>query len=245
MIPLSPRRAWVSRSRASRVFKVVSPLRNPVSRRFGRKKLPRTWTGSVIASCSTMSRVTSGVAVAVSASTGTPAEPAFQPGQVAVGGPEVVAPLADAMGFVHGDEAGADPRQGVAHPPLEPLGRGVDQLVVPGAQGGLPLAPVLQREAGVQEGGPHAQLGQGVDLVLHQRDERGDHQGGAAQQPGGDLVGQRLARPGRHDPHAVAAGQHGADHGVLPRAEPLVPVGLLQHLLGGREVEVGRARVRR
>ena len=36
---------------------------------------------------------------------------------------------------------------------------------------------------------------------------------------GGDLEGERLARSGRHDPDAVAAGEDRGDDLLLPRAE--------------------------
>ena len=56
-----------------------------------------------------------------------------QPPELAVLGPEVVAPLADAVRFVDGDEADADRRQQrqklVGAFADQPLGRDVEQLV--------------------------------------------------------------------------------------------------------------------
>ena len=46
-----------------------------------------------------------------------------------------------------------------------------------------------------------------VDLVLHERDERRDHERRAAEEARRDLVGERLPRAGRHDADAVAAGE--------------------------------------
>ena len=42
---------------------------------------------------------------------------------------------------------------------------------------------------------------EGVDLVLHQRDERRDHQRRATQEPRGDLEGEGLAGARGHDAH--------------------------------------------
>ena len=58
-----------------------------------------------------MSRVTSFVAVAVSARIGTRRSAGLQAGQVAIRGTEVVTPLADAMRFVHRDERQAHLRR--------------------------------------------------------------------------------------------------------------------------------------
>ena len=173
-------------------------------------------------------------------------EPALEPGQVAVGRPEVVAPLADAVGFVDGDEARTDAGEDVPHPSLDSLGRGVHQLVAAGLQVGLALAPFLERQARVEKGGTHPQLDEGVDLILHERDERRDHQRGSAEQARRDLVGQRLARAGGHDADAVASSQHRRDDRLLAGAETLVAVGLLEHFLGSGQVEgmVGRCRSR-
>ena len=92
-----------------------SPLRYIEMCRFGRKKLPRKQAGSTIASCPMMSAVTAGVAVAVSASTGTPPNRRLRPAG-SVRRPEVVPPLADAVGLVDGDETQVEAAERRARP---------------------------------------------------------------------------------------------------------------------------------
>ena len=57
---------------------------------------------------------------------------------------------------------------------------------------------------------------QRVDLVLHEGDQRRDDEHGPPQDARRELVGQRLARAGRHDADAVAAREHGLDDLALP-----------------------------
>eukprot|EP01034_Spumella_vulgaris_P002157 gene2156-2809_t len=81
---------------------------------------------------------------------------------------------------------------------------------------GLRLAPVERR---VQAGGLDAELGQGVDLVLHQRNQRRNDDGAAGAEQGGDLVAEALAAAGRQHGDDVAAGQHLLDDAGLQAAE--------------------------
>src|SRR3546814_13706124 len=63
----------------------------------------------------------------------------------------------------------------------------------------------LSVEGGVEVRGAHAELAQGLDLVLRQRDQRGDHDPAALAQDGRDLVAQRLAATGGHQHQRVVA----------------------------------------
>ena len=63
----------------------------------------------------------------------------------------------------------------------------------------------------------------GAQLVVHQRDQRADHHAGARQHRRGQLVGQRLARAGRHHRERRAAGQHALDHLRLDPAKIVEP----------------------
>ena len=103
-----------------------------------------------------------------------------QPAELPVLRPEIVAPLADAMGFVHGDEAnpaGCEDIQetfaAVAH---EPLGGDVQQTIPALAQSGDDLGLLVRRERAVVQGRRHAVANQRVDLILHQRNQRRDHE---------------------------------------------------------------------
>ena len=95
MIPLWPRRALTRLTIAAREPFAPAPRSRPLPspssppplryidrRRLGRKKLPRTLAGLFIPSCETMSSVTSRVAVAVSARTGTPPCLSFSPARL-------------------------------------------------------------------------------------------------------------------------------------------------------------------
>ena len=148
--------------------------------------------------------------------------------------PEVVAPFADAVGLVHGDQ-GADqaakerPEPGVA----EPLGGDVGE--------GQPAGPELAEATphlGRIEGrgkvrGGDAALLERANLVLHEGDERRDDQRGPAKQRGGELVGEALAAAGRGDEEQAPDGEQPLDRLPLPGTE----VRMTQPTESGVEVE--------
>ena len=138
----------------------------------------------------------------------------------AVVGAEVVSPGADAVRLVDGDEgglaAGKHLREaGNAHA----LGRdeeeveGAVEIVAAG------LAGVVAAEAGVDAGDAEAKGGELGGLVVHERDEWGDDERGAAAGDGGKLVAERLACAGGHDQQHVAAVCGGAADGLLVGAK--------------------------
>ena len=146
-------------------------------------------------------------------------------GQVA--GAEVLAPLGDAVGLVHGDHGDGGVLGEVQKLRGEQaLGSHVDDLVHPvsGVAQGGPVLAVGQGAVEVRP--PDAVLHQGPHLVLHQGDEGGHHQGQAGKEQGGDLVAQGLPRPGGHNPHRVPAAEQGVHQLLLPRAEG----GVAEHL---------------
>jgi hypothetical protein len=114
---------------------------------------------------------------------------------------------------------------------LEPLGRDVDEPDLPSAQSGLPLLPLALAERAVHERGGDAAGAQGVDLVLHQRDERRDHHRGARQEERGELKAETLTSPGGQDGDGGPAREHRPHDGFLPLAELLVPEMFAQRLL--------------
>ena len=71
-----------------------------------------------------------------------------------------------------------------------------------------------------------------ADLVLHQRDQRRDHDGQAVEQERGQLVAERLAAAGRHHDQRVLTLQDAGDDLGLEREELREAEGLLQHLAG-------------
>lgn len=64
---------------------------------------------------------------------------------------------------------------------------------------------------------------QGVDLVLHEGDQRGDDDAGAGAHHGRDLVAEGLAATGGHEDDRVAAADQVVDDGFLVAAEGVVP----------------------
>ena len=136
-------------------------------------------------------------------------------------GPEVVPPHADAVHLVDHDEADADgtQRRDERLAP-QPLGRCVEDPRAALTHVADPARGDVGVEGRVDEGGrggdPGGQL---VDLVLHQRDQRREDEGGLGSQHRCKLVGQRLSRPGRHQRERVAARDRSAHDLLLAGAE--------------------------
>src|SRR5215468_7734094 len=136
---------------------------------------------------------------------------------------EIMPPLADAMRLVNHYERDL----GLTDELLKlrriaTLGRDVNQLV----QTAFDLAEASpnfrRRKRAVQvsdifEAAPRHP----VNLILHQRDQRGNHQRQSAHQLCGQLVAERFAKAGRQHSERVAMSQRVFDHLALVRAEPL------------------------
>ncbi len=182
-------------------------------------------------SCSTTSATTRALAVAVVASTGT-ARPlgGKQPDQVpdaAVVRPEVVAPVGDAVGLVHHEQAHArhEVRQLLVPEPgvREALGRDQQHVHLVRREPSTDLVPLrgVRRAHGHRA---HARPGGGRDLVPHEREQRGDDQRGpraaGTQQEGGHEVHGGLAPAGAlHHQGAAAVGHERLDRLELPVLE--------------------------
>ena len=120
---------------------------------------------------------------------------------------------------------------------VEPLGRDVEQVELAGEVGALDSGrarPACWR--GVEVGGAHADAHEGVDLVVHERDERRDDDAGALAQQRGDLVAEALAAAGRHEHDRVAAAGDLVDDLGLLAAEGVVAEDGVQRLGGGGEL---------
>ena len=169
-----------------------------------RPRTTRPWPRS---SRSTISRRVGASAVAVSARRGTCGEALVQHRQLEIVGPEVVAPLRDAVRLVDREQgqagsgrAGRGSPAPSAAPAPRRAGRAAPSRIARSTRGGG--AEVERR---VEHGGPHAELGQRRDLVLHQRDQRRDDDREPVQAQGRHLVAQRLAAAGRHQHQRVVA----------------------------------------
>ena len=136
-------------------------------------------------------------------------------------GPEVVAPHADAVHLVDHDEADVDLRQGVDEDPLaQTLRGGVEEPVAPVRDPAQPSRRLVRLERGVDQRRLRGDLGrQLVHLVLHQRDQRAEHERRSRPEHRRELVGERLAGARRHQRERVAALDGRADDLLLPRPE--------------------------
>ena len=144
-------------------------------------------------------------------------------GDAQVAGPEVLTPLGHAVGLVHrrqGDvHRGAQAEKALGHKPL----RGhVENLVGPRPGPAEHLPVLLRRQGGVDERRRNARLLQRGHLVLHQGDQRRDHQGHPRQQQRRQLIAHGLPRPRGHDSQHVPAGQQGVHQLLLTGAEAAV-----------------------
>ncbi len=152
-------------------------------------------------------------------------------------GPEIVAPLADAMRLVHGDQRHARLCQHPLRPARgQPFRREVEQLeraVVQRAEHGVGLFLGIARG---QRTGGDAGLAQPADLVAHQRDERRNHHRHAGAHQRRKLEAQRLAPACGHDRQHVAPLGHGLDDLALAGAERIEAENVFQHRLGGRDI---------
>ena len=108
--------------------------------------------------------------------------------QTTVLGAEIVPPHADAMGFIDGDHGNRvliqETGETVHH---QPLGRNIEDLDPVVADGCDDAVLFVMSLAAVDAGSGNAALGECVDLILHQRDERTDHDGQPPQTNGGNL----------------------------------------------------------
>ncbi len=146
-------------------------------------------------------------------------------------GPEVVAPLADAVRLVDRQQGRADPGHRLDEPGApEPLGGDIDEVIPAGLDLREPGALLGGVERAVEQGRPQASLDQGVDLVLHQGDQRADDQGQAGQEEGRQLVAEALAAAGRHDAEHIPPAQDVLDHLALARPESLQAEPLAERL---------------
>ncbi len=163
-----------------------------------------------------------------------------QPDQLAIFRPEIVAPLADAMRFVDRDLRDLpffyllDKR--LEH---EPLRRDVEKTkftVVQSPQARPRLRPV---ERGVQKRCRDPARLKRVDLILHERDERGNHNRQAVAQESGQLKTKRLSAARRHECKNIASGERVAHDLLLERPEGRVAEVLLEGVWEGDAIHPG------
>ena len=161
-----------------------------------------------------------------------PGQPLQEVPDFQVAGPEILPPLGDAMGLVHRHQGqGQTPGGGEKGLRLQPLRGHIEDAVGPLRQPPANGVLLLKGQGAVQVGRRDAQGFQGHHLVLHQGNQRGDHQGNPLQQQGGNLVAQGFSPAGGHNAHHVPPGQDAVNKGLLPGPEAVVPEVLFQRLI--------------
>jgi hypothetical protein len=122
----------------------------------------------------------------------------------------------------------------------EGLGSEIEQVELAGEEGRLDPAAGREILGGVEEAGPYPERPQGIDLVLHQGDERRDDHPDPVPDQRGDLVAQRLAAAGRHEYQRVAAADDLFDdvplispEGVIAEDPAQYPQRFVGPLIGG------------
>ena len=111
-----------------------------------------------------------------------------QPGDLAVFGAEIVAPFADAMRLVNGDELDVPALQVIEKTgEHQPLRRDVEQAEFAGVQSAQTFAAFAGHQRRVQKRRRDAAGLQRIHLVFHQRDERRDDDGESVTRKRGKL----------------------------------------------------------
>ena len=133
------------------------------------------------------------------------------------------------MGFVYNEQAdaGAPEREDELQGP-ETLGGDIEHLHLPSSHPPLDLPTLLGRESRVERGRVEDRaLKQGVDLVLHQRDQGRDYHRQALLHQRRHLVTEALAAAGGHHGERVPAFQNGPYDLFLARPERIEAEDLL------------------
>ncbi len=147
-----------------------------------------------------------------------------QPAQLPILRPEFVAPFRDAMRLVDRKQRNRDARE-----PFErirarqPLRRNIQQAVSPVARLADQFRLLRIREHAIQRRGLNPHLRELRHLILHQRDQRRNHDHGL---PGkhrrGKLVAERFPSAGRHHHARVAIFEQAPHDAVLQRTKRIV-----------------------
>ena len=146
---------------------------------------------------------------------------------------EIMPPLAQAMSLIHGNHVHVHSRQGSHESLVAKAFRSyVHQLVASFLHAGQAFLLLRKTQGTVDHGRGNAFDNKGIHLVLHQGNQRTNHQAHAFPAQSGKLVAQGLAAPGRHYHQNVAALHDGSHHAVLPFPQPGKPEVFLQCLHG-------------
>ena len=125
-------------------------------------------------------------------------------------------PLGEAVRLIDGKERNLHLLHGTQeHAAAETLRCHVNEFVFTTLQGGDAVLLLAQRQRAVDHGGRDAAALQGIHLILHQRDQRADHDGHTFHHHRRKLVTQRLSTARGHDHQGVTPRQDVRHHGFL------------------------------
>ena len=134
------------------------------------------------------------------------------------------------MGFVNHHEAHRATLKKIAQSPFQRFGSEVHELVLAATKGGQSAPSLLVIQAGIDLSCSEAELPELVHLILHEADQRRDHEHGAFEETGRQLKRERFSCTSGHDRYAVPALHHGFDDLTLARTETVVPEGVPERL---------------
>ncbi len=171
-----------------------------------------------------------------------PGESLTEVAQCEVVGAEVVAPLRHAVRLVDRDDAERAALQQCRGLPIrQPLRCDVDEIELACDVCPLHLGALGCRLRRVQIRRVHAVGAQRVDLIVHECDQRADHESGALAHERGHLVGDALSGAGRHQHDSIPTADHLIDDRLLVAAERVVSEDRVQRLTRGRIARRRRA----
>ena len=120
---------------------------------------------------------------------------------------EIVTPLAEAVGLIDCEQRDFDALEGFEKTlGAEALGRDIDEFPIAVFHPVEPLALLWPAEGRVDHRRGNVSRGEGIDLILHQRDQRRDDDRDAAEAERRYLEAKRLASAGGHHDQAIPAG---------------------------------------
>ena len=140
----------------------------------------------------------------------------------AIFGPEIMSPLADAVRLVDREAGNLQARRELEKSRRQqPLRRDEYKMMPAAGELALDVTNFHLIHAAMNRRRRIAGQPQRIDLVLHQRDKRRDHDVGAPSDRRRHLVAERLAAPGRHHDQRVAAVESRLNRLELQRPQAL------------------------
>ena len=136
---------------------------------------------------------------------------------------KILPPLGDAVGLIHRQKVdGESFRQAQEALCLQPLRGNVDDFIASCPDVGEHRTHLLGGETAVDVGCQDARFLQRGHLILHQGDQRADHEGQTGQEQRRDLIAKAFPAAGGHDAEDVLPGQDRVDEYSLSVQEGFV-----------------------